>query len=146
MIFKCFSEKINPNVPGIITLSHGPLALAILESASYIAGSVENTIGITLETTDDPDEYRNKVVEALAMFPAGAIILIDMFGGTPCNQTARVIEDSTKPVYAMAGMNLSAVLTCLSERDEMSPKELLKAVREAALETFCDLTEFVDEE
>lgn len=42
-------EKINPDLPGIVILSHGPFAVALLETAQLIFGEADNIAAFSLE-------------------------------------------------------------------------------------------------
>ena len=43
----------------------------------------------------------------------GAVILADLFGGTPCNQAARLLDDRTDLI---SGMNFPVLLELLTAR------------------------------
>lgn len=43
------SENMNPEVPGIILLSHGPFAVSLVETASMLFGDAENIAAYSLE-------------------------------------------------------------------------------------------------
>ena len=79
------SENMNPEVPGIILLSHGPFAVSLVETASMLFGDAENIAAYSLEPGDDIDQYRESFVKTLNEFPEGTVIMVDLFGGTPCN-------------------------------------------------------------
>ena len=82
-------EKLNQDLPGIILLSHGPFAVSLVETAQMIFGDSENIAAFSLEAGDDIDKYREAFVDMIEKFPKGSLIMVDLFGGTPCNQKTR---------------------------------------------------------
>ena len=117
------SMKANPDVPGIILLSHGPFAVSLVETAGMLFGDAENIAAYTLDPGDDIDYFRESFVEALNEFPEGTIIMVDLFGGTPCNQVMRYVQETEKPLEVVAGMNLPMLVNALMARESMSGKE-----------------------
>lgn len=115
---------INPEVPGIILLSHGPFAVSLVDTAAMIFGESENIAAFSLEPGDDIDEYRKAFVECIDKFPEGSMIVVDLFGGTPCNQVMRHIQETGKPLEVVAGMNLPMLVNAVISRQEMSGKSL----------------------
>ena len=54
-----------------------------------VFGESENLAAFSFEEGDDADQYRMKVAETLERFPVGSVVMLDLFGGTPCNQMMR---------------------------------------------------------
>lgn len=117
------SIKVNPDVPGIILLSHGPFAVSLVETAGMLFGDAENIAAYTLDPGDDIDHFRESFVETLNEFPEGTIIMVDLFGGTPCNQVMRYIQETEKPLEVVAGMNLPMLVNAIMARESMVGKE-----------------------
>lgn len=117
------SETINPDVPGIILLSHGPFAVSLVETAGMLFGDAENIAAYSLDPGDDIDHYRESFVETINEFPEGTVIMVDLFGGTPCNQVMRHIQETEKPLEVVAGMNLPMLVDAIMARESMSGKE-----------------------
>ena len=111
-------ETVNPDLPGIILLSHGPLAVSLVDTAKMVFGESENLAAFSFEEGDDADQYRMKVAETLKRFP------VDLFGGTPCNQMMRYIQETGKPLEIVAGMNLPMLVSTFLAREGMSGKML----------------------
>ena len=58
MIQKFKPDKIEKGLTGIIVLSHGPMAVGMLDSAAVILGNeVKNSAAFCLEANDDPEKY-----------------------------------------------------------------------------------------
>lgn len=117
-------ETVNPALPGIVLLSHGPLAVSLVATAKMVFGESENLAAFSFEEGDDADQYRLKVAETLERFPEGSVVMLDLFGGTPCNQMMRYIQETGKPLEVVAGMNLPMLVSTFLSRESMSGKIL----------------------
>lgn len=125
-------ENIQPEIPGIILLSHGPLAPAIVESASLIIGEQPNLAAFGLEASDSLEEYAACVMEAYHAYAGNALVLIDLYGGTPCNQLVLAALKNKLDVLALSGLSLPMVMEACTLRLDASGKELLAQVEEIA--------------
>lgn len=125
-------ENIQPGLPGIILLSHGPLAPAIVESALLIIGEQPNLAAFGLETVDTLEDYSTAVMEAYHAFEGNALVLIDLYGGTPCNQMILAALKNKLDILALSGLNLPMVMDACTLRQDASGPELLEQVEEVA--------------
>lgn len=116
-------EKVNEDLPGIILMSHGPFAVSLVETAQMLFGDSENIAAFSLEPGDDVDAYREAAVEAIECFPEGSLIMVDLFGGTPCNQVMKYIQEKEKPLEVIGGMNLPMLVNAVMARESISGKE-----------------------
>ena len=116
-------EKLNKDLPGIILLSHGPFAVSLVKTAQMIFGDSENIAAFSLEAGDDIDKYREDFAEMIEAFPEGSLIMVDLFGGTPCNQVMRYIQETGKALEVAAGMNLPMLINAVMSREELKGKE-----------------------
>ncbi len=76
-------------------------------------GESENIAAYSLEPGDDIDKYREAFVETINEFPEGSMILVDLFGGTPCNQVMRHIQrnrETTGSCWRNESLLVNAVL------------------------------------
>ncbi|MCI8294021.1 MAG: PTS sugar transporter subunit IIA [Hespellia sp.] len=117
-------SEVNPDVPGIILLSHGPFAVSLVESSKMILGEVENIAAYSLEPGDDFDKYREAFSESIHAFPAGCIIMVDLYGGTPCNQVMLYVQEKEEVLEVVTGMNLPMLIDAAVFREAMAGKEL----------------------
>lgn len=142
------SETIDPNLPGIVVLSHGPLASALLDSAALLnMGDLQNAAAFCLEEGDDLDAYRTAFVGAMRSFPAGCLVFVDIFGGSPSNQLmiASQSEEGISEVYAVAGVNLGMLLEASLMREGITCQELHAQVVDGAAISIVDMTEKIRE-
>lgn len=117
------TEAVNQSLPGILLLSHGPFAVALVDTAKMLFGESENLAAFSLEPGDDIDQYRKAFTEVIDEFPQGSLILVDLFGGTPCNQVMRYIQETGKPLEVVGGMNLPMLVNAVMAREAMSGKD-----------------------
>jgi PTS system mannose-specific IIA component len=73
--------------PGLLILTHGGLAGEFLRALETIVGPVADARALSIGWDSDPAVAREAVRAALEAVDrgAGALILTDMFGGTPTN-------------------------------------------------------------
>lgn len=116
-------QEVNQTLPGIILLSHGPFAVSLIDTAKMLFGDVENLAAFSLEPGDDIDKYREAFVEAIQAFSEGSVIMVDLFGGTPCNQVMRYIQETEKPLDVVSGMNLPMLVNAVMARENMTGTE-----------------------
>lgn len=102
---------------GIILASHGRFADGIKESAQMIFGEQEKFESVCLLASMGPDEFRQKLKDAIEAVDSEEILfLVDLWGGTPFNQSSNLFEGNEEKWAIVAGMNLPMVIEALSER------------------------------
>lgn len=136
-------EKINPDIPGIILLSHSNLAVAMLQTAEFINGDIENIAAFSFEDEDNPEDYRDSFVEAIKKFPNNSIIFMDIFGGSPCNQLIIYAKRNQLIFNAIAGMNLPLVVTAVNLREVYSGEEFLEKLVEEGSNGIVNVTKML---
>ena len=109
-------EHIQADVPGIVLLSHGPLATGLLGSMRLVYGDAPNIAAFELEEGDDPDEFRARFTEVYEAFPTGSTFLIDVFGGTPFNQVMHYCLERKVEIRAVCGVNLGMLIEAVALR------------------------------
>jgi mannose/fructose-specific phosphotransferase system component IIA len=101
---------------GILLISHGPLAEGMLKTAEIFFGeNIPQMKAVVLNTQDDPEDFRGRLQEAVKEVDTGEGVLVfaDLLGGTPCNQSAFVLNEQ---ITVLTGMNLPMVMECLGLR------------------------------
>lgn len=102
---------------GIILASHGRFAEGIKESAQMIFGEQEKFESVCLLASMGPDGFRQKLKDAIKAVDSEEILfLVDLWGGTPFNQSSNLFEGNEEKWAIVAGMNLPMVIEALSER------------------------------
>ncbi len=124
---------------GVVLLSHGPAAQALLDSAELILGEQGQACALGLRSEDGPESFRQSLREAITHVDTGegVLIMVDMFGGTPANTVAAALRE--EPFHCLCGMNLAMLLEALLSRDMMPLPELAKYVLRKGRASVCDL-------
>lgn len=91
---------------GIVLAAHGSLPKAFVESCQMIIGDVEQIATVSLMPGDSLEGLVERIREAVQQVNTGdgALILLDLFGGTPANASALLTQE-VEQVYAVSGIN-----------------------------------------
>lgn len=116
-------ESITGKVPGVILLSHGPLAKGLVQSSELIVGPSSDVVAYCLEAGDDVNDYRKLFSHGIEAMGDSCTILVDLQGGSPWNQLMYYITQTGKRLQVITGMNLPMMLTVLTSRDTLSGDE-----------------------
>lgn len=110
---------------GILIVSHGNLAKAMLECVDMLVGIPEQFAGLGIENGEDPEAFYQKLREKAAELDTGdgIVALVDLYGGTPNNNVARLSME--RNIRIITGMNLPMVMAAAMERDETSSQQEL---------------------
>jgi PTS system mannose-specific IIA component len=114
-------------VIGIVVVTHGRLAEELVNAARTIVGDIPAIAAVSIGWADDmtvvPDDIQRAL---LAVGPGPALILTDMFGGTPTNVSLPFLSPQ---VEIVTGVNLPMLikLTTVREGDLM---EVARVIRE----------------
>jgi PTS system mannose-specific IIA component len=97
---------------GILLVTHGRLAEELRAAALTIQPGLERIVAVALEWSETGEDAREKIRRGLEQSDEGdgAIILTDMFGGTPTNLTLPFLRKDR--VEIVTGVNLPMVLKC----------------------------------
>ena len=112
---------------GIIVVTHGQLAAELVNAARTIVGEIPRIAAVSIGWADDMGVAREAIERALSEVGGeGALVLTDMFGGTPTNVTLPFLSDR---VEIVTGVNLPMLikLTGLREGDLL---EVARVVRD----------------
>lgn len=135
-------EHIDPAVPGLVLLSHGSLAAGLRDAAQVVLGEQDNLAAFCLEPGDDVDAYREAFGEAVSAYPQ-CVVLLDMKGGTPCNQVLRYAKTNHTAIHAITGASLPMLLEVLAMREGADAAEISATALEAAGEGLVDMYGFL---
>jgi PTS system mannose-specific IIA component len=105
---------------GLVLVSHGALGQVLLKTATEIVGPIEIAAALTIERHQACEEIQSRLVETVVQMDQGegVLILADMFGGTACNISLRIVESHS--VEVVTGMNLPMLLKFSTERKQNS--------------------------
>ena len=135
-------EGIVPDLPGVVLLSHGQLALGLRDAAEIVYGESTNLAAFCLEPGDDLDAFQEAFAQAYTVY-SECLVIVDMKGGTPCNQVLRYAKRTGTAVNAVTGGSLPMLLEVLAVRDEADGATLRETALRAGNTSAVDLYEFL---
>ena len=111
---------------GLVLVTHGNLANEFVAAMQHVVGPQENVATVCIGPEDDMESRRQEILNKVGEVDngSGAIVLTDLFGGTPCNQTIRLLR--TYPLQVVVGVNLPMILQAvLSNREDVTAQQLI---------------------
>lgn len=121
---------------GIVLLSHGDFAKGMAHSATFFMGdNIPQMEYCCLQQDTSPEDYAEELKGAMERVDSGEglVLLADLFGGTPCNQSIPLLNDR---VELIAGMNFPLLLELLTARmgDGFTAQALAERGRTAVMD------------
>ncbi len=110
---------------GIVVVTHGRLAEALIEAAEFIIGSrPQFTIAVSIDLSQKAEHLRKKIAEGIKAVNQndGVLILTDMFGGTPSNLSYSFLEEGQ--IEVLSGVNLPLLVHAVNHREKMDLPQL----------------------
>ena len=108
---------------GLVLVTHAGLATALKMSAEMIAGPIERCATVEVAPDERADDIMARVVAAVeAVKSGGAIIMTDLFGGTPSNMAMSFLKEGC--IEVITGVNLPMLIEFCSRRERMPVAEL----------------------
>jgi mannose PTS system EIIA component len=106
---------------GILLVTHGRLAEELKAAALTIQPGVEQIVAVALDWSQVGEDASRRIAEGLeeADRGDGALILTDMFGGTPTNLTLPFLKRGR--VEIVTGVNLPMLLKCAALQKSGKP-------------------------
>ena len=104
---------------GVVLVTHGTIGESLLNAAAWIAGEpLEYVVNVAMNPESSPDDQAGKIAQAVRSFEEGAVILTDLFGGTPQNLALTLLDDGR--VDVVSGVNLPMLLGISAARAQSS--------------------------
>jgi len=130
------------NMIGIVIVTHGKLGEGFLDAIYLIAGPQRQIETVALLEEDSIELLKDRILEAVKKVDSGsgAIVFVDMFGASPSNAAAYLINEN---VEVVTGVNLPMILEIINLRDSMSLSELALTSMTAGKESVKNLTGIV---
>ncbi len=112
---------------GIVVVSHGQVATELVNAARTIVGDIPAIVAVSIGWSDDMAVAHQAIEAALAEVGAGgALVLTDMFGGTPTNVALPFLSPR---VEIVTGVNLPMLIKLSTLREGELP-EVARVIRE----------------
>ena len=116
---------------GILIVSHGKLAEAMISSVQVLMGGLKRIRGVSIWPKENPRKVEERIQKEMAAVDDGdgVLILTDILGGTPTNLTLPLLEGDK--VEVVTGVNLPMLVTVSSYRKGRSLEEIAALVKKS---------------
>ena len=116
---------------GIILVTHGRLAEEFVAAMQHVVGRQDAVRTVCIGPNDDMEARRAEIASAIAEVDSGsgAIILTDLFGGTPSNLAISLMDKGR--VEVIAGINLPMLIKLATARETEPLAAAVAAAQEA---------------
>ncbi len=116
---------------GLVIVTHGNLAKEFRSALEHVVGPQEQIETISIGPDDDMEQRREDILGAVKRVDTGdgAVLLTDMFGGTPSNLAISVMENSK--IEVIAGINLPMLIKLATVREENSLSDAIQQAQTA---------------
>lgn len=131
---------------GIILVTHGRLAEEFVHAMEHVVGAQDDVATICIGPSDDMEQRREEIAAAIDEVDSGqgAIILTDLFGGTPSNLAISLLQSGRTEV--VAGINLPMLIRLAGARKELDLAKAATAARDAGRNYITMASEFLGQE
>jgi PTS system mannose-specific IIA component len=119
---------------GLLVISHGRLAEELVNAVRTIVGPVEALEAVSIGWNDEVEASTKRIQEAIRRVDCGqgALLLTDMFGGTPTN-LALALHDPGK-IEIVTGVNLPMLIKFANLREQLELHEAAGRIAEQGRE------------
>ncbi len=116
---------------GMVLVTHGRLAAEFVAALEHVVGAQTQIAAVCIGPEDDMDQRRHEILRRIAEVDSGdgAILLTDMFGGTPSNLAISVMDRAK--IEVIAGVNLPMLIKLASLRQNESLERTVLGAQEA---------------
>jgi PTS system mannose-specific IIA component len=131
---------------GMILVTHGRLAEEFVHAMEHVVGTQADIATVCIGPQDDMEAKRKEIARAIKQVDsgAGAVILTDLFGGTPSNLAISLLERGKTEV--IAGINLPMLIRLAGARKDMALPEAARAARDAGRNYITIASEFLGQD
>lgn len=128
---------------GLILVTHGRLAEEFVSAMEHVVGPQTAVATICIGPSDDMEKRREEIAAAIAQVDSGngAIVLTDLFGGTPSNLAISLLDEGR--VEVIAGINLPMLIRLAGARKSMDVTSAVAAARDAGKNYITIASEFL---
>ena len=126
---------------GIVVVTHGHLAEELVNAARTIVGDIPAIAAVSIGWADDMGIAHDAIQRALeSVGPGPALVLTDMFGGTPTNVSLPFLSPG---VEIVTGVNLPMIikLTTLREGDLVEVARVIRDQGKGAIYVASEILE-----
>lgn len=127
---------------GVVVVCHGMMGDGLLDAARMIVGKQEGIVAVNLREEDSVESLMERIAAAVEEVDRGegVLILVDVFGASPFNASARLAVQCDK-IEVISGVSLPMLLELAVQRDGQSLAGLVQVAREAGVSGIRTLSE-----
>jgi mannose PTS system EIIA component len=116
---------------GIVLVTHGRLASEFVAALEHVVGAQTQIAAICIGPEDDMEQRRQEILSSINAVNTGdgAVLLTDMFGGTPSNLAISVMDRAK--IEVIAGINLPMLIKLASLRQSETLERAVLGAQEA---------------
>ena len=116
---------------GMVLVTHGRLAAEFAAALEHVVGPQTQIAAVCIGPDDDMEQRRQEILRSITEVDSGdgAVLLTDMFGGTPSNLAISVMEQTKADV--IAGLNLPMLIKLASIRSRLGLEDAVRWAQEA---------------
>ncbi|MBN2752555.1 MAG: PTS sugar transporter subunit IIA [Rhodospirillaceae bacterium] len=116
---------------GMVLVTHGRLAEELIAALEHVVGHQDKVKAVCIGPEDDMERRRQDIMDSVAAVDTGdgAVVLTDMFGGTPSNLAISIMDKTH--VEVIAGVNLPMLIKLASVRETEELNEAVMSAQEA---------------
>ena len=131
---------------GLILVTHGRLGEEFVHAMQHVVGRQEAIATVCIGPNDDMERRRKEIADAIRAVDSGegAIILTDLFGGTPSNLAISLMQAGK--VEVIAGINLPMLIRLAGARKAMNVVAAAMAARDAGRNYITIASEFLGQD
>lgn len=131
---------------GLVLVTHGKLAEEFVHAMEHVVGRQEAVTTVNIGPNDDMEVRRRDIATAIASVDSGsgAIVLTDLFGGTPSNLAISLMEKGR--IEVIAGINLPMLIRLAKARRCMAVNAAVIAARDAGRNYITVASEFLGQD
>lgn len=121
--------------PGLLVVTHGRLADELVAAVRRIVGEIPSLAAVALDWDDDVADARRRIEEGIAQVAVDgrALILTDMFGGTPSNVALSLLEPGR--IDVVSGVNLPMLVKFANLRNVDGFDETVRRIAQQGRES-----------
>jgi mannose PTS system EIIA component len=120
----------------VVVATHGEYGNAMVQTLKMILGEIDQLQSVTLALEDSMETFQDKLEKALqALDPEGkgALVLVDMLGGTPFNIAIQTAQK--RKIAVVTGVNLPMLIKITSSPDQEDLQAFAREIQKAARES-----------
>ena len=131
---------------GLVIVTHGRLAEEFVSAMEHVVGAQVDVATVCIGPNDDMEQRRDEIAAAIEAVDSGsgAVILTDLFGGTPSNLAISLLERGRTEV--IAGINLPMLIRLAGARKDMDLTRAACAARDAGRNYITIASEFLGQD